>query len=159
MHRPEEGTGADAELLSDIASQALQLNSLLNTFLVATPDSLKGSKETVSAEDMLRTAKRIYDSRRLRENFFGAEILGEPGWDLILDLYISHAEDRQLSITAAAIGSCAPATTALRWITALEKAGLLLRSSDVKDQRRTFLHLSPKGVGAMEDLLRAMASI
>src|SRR5690242_16396592 len=61
-------------------------------------------------------AKWIYSSRQDRPGGGDTRLFGEPAWDIILDIYIHQAKGRSTSITAACIGSHAPATTALRYI-------------------------------------------
>jgi DNA-binding MarR family transcriptional regulator len=50
-----------------------------------------------------------------------------------------------------------PATTALRWISALEREGLIQKRSDPLDGRRAYVSLSTKGLNAMFAYFRAAA--
>ncbi|WP_188770321.1 MarR family transcriptional regulator [Novosphingobium endophyticum] len=95
-------------------------------------------------------ARQAYDDRRRRTKIFGIEALfGEPAWDILLDLFIAAKERRRVSVTSACIGSAVPSTTALRWITILEKHGLLVREADPGDARRVYVKLSARGYAAM----------
>jgi len=95
-------------------------------------------------------AKQHYRNRRRRDKIFGTETLfGEPAWDILLDLFIAAKEGRRVSVMSACIGAAVPSTTALRWISALEREGLLLREDDADDARRTYVMLSPCGYEAM----------
>ncbi|MFM5924587.1 MAG: MarR family transcriptional regulator [Novosphingobium sp.] len=93
---------------------------------------------------MLAIAKAIYRGRRARASHFPADLLGEPLWDILLDLYIEKAQARSVSITSACVASNVPPTTALRWLKVLEEGGWIFREDDVKDRRRSFLRLSEK---------------
>lgn len=91
-------------------------------------------------------ALSIFHSRRARAKHFGnRNIFGEPAWDILLDLYIHQAEGEQISIKSASIGSCAPATTALRWLKTLEEEALVVSVEDPNDQRRRFVQLTAEG--------------
>jgi hypothetical protein len=95
-------------------------------------------------------ARQTYDDRRRRSKIFKSdELFGEPAWDILLDLFIAAKERRRVSVTSACIGSAVPSTTALRWITILERGGLLTREADPGDARRVYVRLSPRGYEAM----------
>ncbi|SMP58072.1 hypothetical protein SAMN06296065_102412 [Novosphingobium panipatense] len=95
-------------------------------------------------------ARQNYDDRRRRTKIFRSEeLFGEPAWDILLDLFIAAKERRRVSVTSACIGSAVPSTTALRWITILEKQGLLVREADPADARRVYVKLSARGYAAM----------
>ncbi|WP_240530230.1 MarR family transcriptional regulator [Novosphingobium sp. PC22D] len=97
-------------------------------------------------------ARQTYADRRRRPKIFGNEdLFGEPAWDIVLDLFIAAKERRRVSVTSACIGSAVPSTTALRWITILEREGLLLREADPSDARRIYVKLSARGYAAMVD--------
>lgn len=96
-------------------------------------------------------ARQIYASRRKRCAIFdNAELFGEPAWDILLDLYIAHAEGKQVSVSSACIGSAAPSTTGLRWLGILAQHDLVVREHDPDDQRRVLVHLSEGGLQAMD---------
>lgn len=95
-------------------------------------------------------ARQTYDDRRRRTKIFQSEeLFGEPAWDILLDLFIAAKERRRVSVTSACIGSAVPSTTALRWISILERQGLLTREADPGDARRVYVRLSPQGYEAM----------
>jgi len=95
-------------------------------------------------------ARQTYDDRRRRSKIFGSDdLFGEPAWDILLDLFIAAKERRRVSVTSACIGSAVPSTTALRWITILERQDLLVREADPGDARRVYVKLSTRGYDAM----------
>ena len=94
--------------------------------------------------------KKAYSERQTRKIFFtNPNILGEPCWDILLDLTVAAIEGKRISVTSACIASGVPPTTALRWISLLEKEGLAERSGDLSDKRRFFIKISDKGMKAM----------
>lgn len=94
---------------------------------------------------ILRLAKAEYDARRARAKFLDADLLGEPAWDILIDLVIHQIEGKRVSVTSLCIASAVPPTTGLRWIGHLEKEGLLERRDSEADKRRSYLNLSAEG--------------
>ena len=91
----------------------------------------------------LAVARWLYWARGLRSITLSDTLFGEPGWDVLLDLYIQEKSGSRSSVTSACIGSRAPHTTALRHITALCKSGWIVRIADETDKRRFWLALTP----------------
>jgi hypothetical protein len=102
-------------------------------------------------------ARRLYHQRRRRERFFPSELFGEPGWDLLLDLYVARAEGRSVSTSSACIGAAVPQTTGLRWLTILEEMGLLLRTPSAGDERMRMVTLADEAFTRMTELFRHSA--
>jgi DNA-binding MarR family transcriptional regulator len=96
-----------------------------------------------------KLVRRIIRQRRLRGQYFDANIFADPAWDILLDLTAAHAEHMRVSVTSLCIASEVPPTTALRWIGLMTDSGLLERVEDSTDRRRAFVRLSDKGVDAM----------
>lgn len=95
--------------------------------------------------------KSAYAERQARKQFFqNPHLFGEPCWDIILDLTRAGLEGKQISITSACIASGVPPTTALRWIAALEREGIIARSHDSHDKRRMFVHMTEHGLKLMQ---------
>jgi DNA-binding MarR family transcriptional regulator len=105
---------------------------------------------------LVSAAKHLYELRRQRDAAFGADLFSEPAWDMLLDLFISHHEGRQLSVSAVCIGARAPSATALRYLAILQEAGLVLRTRDKNDGRRSHIQLSVTGRQRMSDLLAGL---
>jgi len=101
-------------------------------------------------------ARQTYEDRRRRNKIFKSEeLFGEPAWDILLDLFVAAKERRRVSVTSACIGSAVPSTTALRWISILERQGMLMREADPGDARRVYVRLSPTGYEAMLEYFSA----
>ncbi|MXO70749.1 hypothetical protein [Alteraurantiacibacter buctensis] len=100
-------------------------------------------------------ADLLADLRARRNALFGADLFGEPGWDMLLELYRARMESRRLSIKSLAIASGAPATTAGRYIAMLIDGGLAERMEDPADGRRALIGITRKGFAKMDELLMA----
>lgn len=111
--------------------------------------------QTVPTEStLLALAGKIYSARRKVDEIFGlAGFSVSPAWDIMLDLYRAKVTGRQISVTSAQIGAACPATTALRWLQALETMGLTQRREDEHDRRRIEILLTD---AAMVKMVKAL---
>jgi hypothetical protein len=99
--------------------------------------------------DMLAAARNARDARRRRDNIFGRDLLADPSWDLLLDLFIAHGEGRRMSVASACLGAPAPAGTALRCIAHLADVGLVDRVPDSEDPRGLYLIPTERAVAKL----------
>lgn len=83
-----------------------------------------------------------YKHRRLREQFFGTDLFGEPIWDMLLDLFVHSHNGRRTSVSNLVAASMAPGTTGLRYVSLLCEAGLAQRVKSESDKRVTYLELT-----------------
>ena len=151
-----------ADLVGDI-SQAVERfliskahDKACDPYLRLERTSVRSSPSMV-ATDYGRLAEKLYAERRRRDKAMGLDgLLGEPVWDILLDLTIAHERQEKLTVTAVVIGSEVPATTALRYIGVLEKRGLIERTPDTEDGRRTWVMLTEEGVKTMHKALAAI---
>lgn len=97
-------------------------------------------------------------ARRRRERFFSSSLFRDPAWDLLLELFIAHAEGRSVRITSACRVASTSTSTGLRWIATLEAEKLIVRERDTNDGRASFIHLSADGLKTiteyLEDIVR-----
>lgn len=101
------------------------------------------------AAEHVALARALYAMRSGRFDLMPGELFGEPGWDMLLDLYVSEAEGRRLSVTSLCIGAFTSVATGLRYLGILEQAGLARRLPDHSDGRRFFVELTDAGRDAM----------
>lgn len=96
--------------------------------------------------DQLRS---LIKARRLREQYFNAELFADPAWDMLLDLMAARLENAKVSVSSLCIAASVPPTTALRWIKTMTEENLFERKEDDKDGRRIFIQLSDETATAM----------
>lgn len=113
-------------------------------------------KQQDSSQDPLLAlvAEAEYRARGDRNKYIDAELLGEPCWDILLDLFVNHVRGKRQSVTSCAIASRVPPTTALRWIGELEQRGSVRRVKDPVDARRVYVELTFDCVQRMRSILR-----
>lgn len=103
----------------------------------------------ISEGDCIAFLETQFRIRRLRGRHLPGLALGEPAWDMLLDLSVAHYWRRETSVTSLCIAADVPSTTALRWINSMTKAGLIVRRPCQRDGRRSFLAISPGSYAAM----------
>ena len=137
-----------AERLSDVAVQLTQVEKWVATLL---DTAGQASANTTELDDhaLCEMARSIYRARRRRENFFPANLFGEPAWDILLDIFIHATAGTSLTVTSVCIASAVPTTTALRHIAQLEEMGFVIKQAVSGDARAKSIHMTPSGYEAM----------
>ncbi|RDC60293.1 hypothetical protein HME9302_01494 [Alteripontixanthobacter maritimus] len=97
----------------------------------------------------LALAKHDLEERRRRRGFIDPSMLGDAGWEILLDLYIAAKERTKVATMDVLVDGTMSHTTGLRWIEKLESAKLVEREQDASDSRRKFLRLSLLGYQKM----------
>jgi len=104
----------------------------------------------VIGEELFEDWVRAEYRRRLdRRKLFPKELLGEPCWDILLDLASATLDARLISVSSACVASGVPQSTALRWLQLLEKHGFVLRWPHPDDGRRTNVAITQVGMSAL----------
>lgn len=106
-----------------------------------------------NAMQLARTAIRVRELGRRRERYLPPELLGEPAWQMLLELFVQFAGGAKVSTKSLSVISGIPDTSALRLIDKLEEAGLIKRTSSHTDKRVTLVELSREGVVAVGNAL------
>jgi hypothetical protein len=99
------------------------------------------------AEDFLRKSLG-------RKQFIG-NIADDPAWNIMLAIFAAQTSGHGISIAGVTATSEVAGTTALRYLTHLADRGILERSSDPHDMRRTFVELSPTAYDRMIETVRS----
>lgn len=140
--------------LVDAQLEALQQQiDLLRERLVSAPARPSSADKSI----LKALVAEILRSRRRREKIFGADLFGEPAWDILLELYAAELTHQNLSVSDACYASAVPHTTALRWIAKLENDGWVTRVYDPCDGRRCWLMLSDQGSDKMRRFVTDLA--
>jgi DNA-binding MarR family transcriptional regulator len=93
-------------------------------------------------------------TRARRNRYLPDELLGEPGWDMLLCLLHAEVTGKNVSVSSLCLASGRPPTTGLRWVHNMEIAGLLTRYADTQDHRRIFIKLGSEMRESMQRYLR-----
>ncbi|MFM2372738.1 MAG: hypothetical protein RIS85_2460 [Pseudomonadota bacterium] len=106
-----------------------------------------------------RLAVSLYGLRRKRDAIADRKgLFGEPGWDILLDLFIADRRRTEIQVSSVCLDAGVPSTTILRWIARLEAEGLIYRVADNADARRRYVRLTDEGRRLMAGVLDGMAN-
>ena len=104
----------------------------------------------VSPANRLAAVELRIAERRLRNEFFPRELLVEPAWDVLLDLYRGALEQRALSAHHLSVAAAVSESVTLRWISALVGRGLVTRGSCSADPDAASFTLTETGLAQMD---------
>ena len=94
--------------------------------------------------DLVSLAEAIIEDRRRRSEIFNPSMFGEPGWELLLTLFVMDQRGPKLTIGRLAQVAGTKLTTALRWLDYLEDQNLVRREMHPNDARTAFIELTDK---------------
>jgi hypothetical protein len=142
---PAVALGTLEQQIRDIDSRLLRLATSMGATVPGPVAPTPAS--TLAREELIGLAKSEYRNRRRRERVLDApDLFADPAWDILLDLFASRLEGKQISTSSACIASCVPVTTALRWLTALEASGMVRKLADRRDKRRVYVEITDLGM-------------
>lgn len=148
---PPSGFALRAE---DYANYPPQVRTPARDYTAA-PRSFVPEERTIDRQ-RAKVVRRMLRQRRMREQYFPADLFADPAWDMLLDLYAARLDRQPVSVSSLCIAAAVPATTALRWIKTMTDAGLFVREADPLDGRRIFIGLSEAAFEALARYFEAL---
>lgn len=112
-------------------------------------------RRTYTVDEAAHRIAHYLRMRRQRQYALGADVFSDPCWDMLLDLFVQTAKGVDVSVKSACLASGVPCTTALGYVSILEREGLLTRLADQADRRRTFLRLSDEAASSIKKWVEA----
>lgn len=116
-------------------------------------DPLVSVKINPNQEKLFAIAGEELRDRSRRTAHFPDALLGEPAWDMMLDLYYHSILSQEISVTSACLAARVPVATGLRWIALLQSQGYITRKRSEKDRRSVILDLTADGRDRIERIL------
>jgi CheY-like chemotaxis protein/DNA-binding MarR family transcriptional regulator len=113
-------------------------------------EARKTASEAGPTERKKAALNDLRSIRKVRSQYFPSELFSDPCWEMLLDLYDARLASAEVTVTSLSAASGVPSTTALRRIETLQGHGLIERSSDDDDKRRTIIRLTTAGLEAVE---------
>lgn len=117
-----------------------------------------GKSGSTHREASEATLEFIRAARSIRMDYFEADLFGEPGWDILLDLYEADLAQIRIQVSGLGLEWRIPTTTVVRWLKAFEARDLIERRPDPTDARRVFVSLSPAARLAMDSLFDRLSA-
>ena len=129
---------ATVRVLRRLLDEEIARNRELESRHASTP-------ERIGMTTLAAGAKQQWSERRLRAQYFAPALFSEPGWDMLLGLYVADPIQGRVRTTQLAEIAGAALTTALRWIDYLETAKLVERQPHPNDRRIVWVVLTDRG--------------
>ncbi len=145
LERIRQSVSAVAETLKAHHAEAAPANVAPAGLATAKDDSLDCA--------MLDQLRGAIAARRARVSHFDSSFFADPAWDILLTLMVARAEGRYETVTNLAASTNVPDSTAKRWIRYMTDSGMLVRSDDPHDSRRSLLALSDETARQMRSYL------
>ncbi len=99
------------------------------------------------------TARRLLDISRQADTMFDGPLLSNPGWDILLDLFIQRSEGRCISIISVCVAANAPTSTVLRYIEAMMDSGTIVKRISPEDGDGLLIDLSEAAYARLNKIL------
>ena len=134
--------------------RAVKSAQLARKVRLRTAEPSPGDGAAHSPDPVVRKRAALTDlkkMRRLRSQYFPAELFSDPCWEMLLDLYDASLAGAEVTVTSLGAASGVPQTTALRRMETLQGHDLIVRVEDKTDKRRTIIRLSDSGMRAVEN--------
>lgn len=117
--------------------------------MVAAVDAQSGDRSNAYV-DLCRS---ILSARQLMGRAFGTDLFADPAGEMLLDLYVREHDGMTTSISKIWNASNAAYGTARRSLGIMERRGLIARSADTQDGRRTLVLLTDLARAQLEACL------
>jgi DNA-binding MarR family transcriptional regulator len=128
-----------------LLARMLKDDNRLVDALVQHPTNRSTSTGSVDRVELVKRARRAFLERQSRTSYFEPSLFGEPGWDILLVLYVADLVGGRQTVGTLAEGIGLPLSTVTRWATYLEKERFVAREAHPTDRRKSFVRLLEKG--------------
>lgn len=119
------------------------LEDLVRKLAISLVANVERHDAALSAPEAHAMAAIYLRWRRARDNLLNQDgLFHDPSWDMLIDLFVSEAACRRVSVSSVCIASAAPATTALRHLGVMHQRGLIERVASPDDGRKIFVELT-----------------
>lgn len=144
--------------LNSLSSEMRQVRSMVET--TATTKAAPGASyiNNIAKVDA-DIVRKLIRAEQSRSRVVGGKLLGDPAWNILLDLLLASIEGRPVAVSSACIVAGVATTTALRLVNKMVGDDVLLRMPDESDGRRDFLAIQPDVEAALRNYLVDLAML
>ncbi len=119
-------------------------------------DGTKSNKASEELGIFRLLIKAMFRLRDRRNSFLPGKLVDDAAFSMLLDLYDTYVDEKQINVSALCANAGAPGTTALRRLDELIELGLAARVPDKTDARRILVIITAKGADLVRSYLREM---
>jgi DNA-binding MarR family transcriptional regulator len=148
----QSGEARAATLVQQIIERTNELQALVDDRPIEAP---AGQQPFTTYSQFARLLLR---ERRDRDLVLLTDMLGDPAWDMVLDLFAAGEDGKRIPVSSICLAAGVPPTTALRWLALLVEKQLIVRTDDARDKRRVNVSLTPATRTAMISYLDRIAT-
>ena len=141
---------------ADYVAHIRRLTEEVQQTLDQLPLRMDSAKSETRPGEPLRCAKRLERERQQRLKFFPDNLVRDPAWPLLLELYRCRAEGVEISVTSLSLGMNIPSATGHRWIDELNRQNMAVLSPSSTDARRTMVAMTDSAFIQMDEYLRTI---
>jgi DNA-binding MarR family transcriptional regulator len=109
-----------------------------------------GEHHTYLIGERFAAVQAALRERARRRDYLRSEILTEPGWDILLELYAFELLHQPVTEPELCARINVPSTTSVRWMKVLETDNLINRRLDPEDRSVVWVALTSKGSWVMD---------
>lgn len=150
-------SSAEAKQIARLLRMLMPGGNSLSTMIKNVERIKQFQPSTTYDADKLRTiARQIYIRRQARMRYFPEDYFREPAWDMLLALYAGSDDEIRQMVSSLVTFTSVPQTTALRYLSALEHNGHVLRHDCAQDGRVNLIGLTEAAHDSMNQYLAAM---
>jgi DNA-binding MarR family transcriptional regulator len=148
----QSGEGHAGFLVQQIIERTHELHALVDAL------PIKPSADQQPVTTYSQFARLLLRERRDRDLVLLADMLGDPAWDMVLDLFAAGEDGKRIPVSSVCLAAGVPPSTALRWLTILVEKQLIARADDMRDKRRVNVSLTPATRISMISYLQRIAT-
>lgn len=135
----DDGNVRAEQRLQTLKVEVGQLAEALGAMTMA---AVSARRETAASQVSPHRIRAMIKARSMRSAYITDVPLGDPAWEILLDLLAARLESKQVSASSLCIAAGIPLSSAMRLIDTLATRGVVTRTRDPQDGRRTFVELS-----------------
>lgn len=141
--RPETASGR-------VVISASQILEMARNLAIQAEDV---SAVLITDADRRNALQKIINLRKLRRTLFPNLSFGDPVWDIILTVSYDSKISRTSNVKSITVDSDLSNTTALRYLDILARRGVVNKSNDPSDGRRSLISLTDESLDLVDALL------
>lgn len=119
------------------------------------PDLQEAASSVLEVSE--EAVKRLIHAWQERTSYLPSELISDPAWGMLLELLQAEIQGRRVSLARLCRVSAVPTSSAVRWLKALERRGLIVRRTNTVDADNETVELSHKGSCTLRRYFREIA--